>query len=344
MYVNQSAAQFPYGAYGAPQQQFAQAQPMWQPQPQYYDPNTAYGYAQGSGVIVNPCLIKGISTTSKEDDELLKNSGAKAFQITALDMAKARCNHKDNNGNIKIEMLDANTSYCRCTKCGKEWHLIKPSEEVVQQLVDMFLDLFQSIKTSWLTPPKEFAEQVYVIQSLIEKVPEMYKAALRDWTASENQINNQIQPGYAGSYYANGFQGIPQIQQGFYGAYQQPPVQQGGYQFMQPNQPMNNSYYQQTMAQPMPVGGNMMAASPFVQGGVVPNPMQAQPVPVQQAIPQFMQPPVQQGQQTMAQPQQQAPVMNIPQPGAPISASPASNIMTPPQAQPTQVTTAQVTL
>ena len=59
----------------------------------------------------------------------------------------------------------------------------------------------------------------------------MYKAALRDWTASENQINNQIQPGYAGSYYANGFQGIPQIQQGFYGAYQQPPVQQGGYQF-----------------------------------------------------------------------------------------------------------------
>ena len=273
MYVNQSAAQFPYGA---PQQQFAQAQPMWQPQPQYYDPNTAYGYAQGSGVIVNPCQIKGISTTSKEDDELLKNSGAKAFQITALDMAKARCNHKDNNGNIKIEMLDANTSYCRCTKCGKEWHLIKPSEEVVQQLVDMFLDLFQSIKTSWLTPPKEFAEQVYVIQSLIEKVPEMYKAALRDWTASENQINNQIQPGYAGSYYANGFQGIPQIQQGFYGAYQQPPVQQG--------------------------------------------------------------------QQTMAQPQQQAPVMNIPQPGAAISASPASNIMTPPQAQPTQVTTAQVTL
>ena len=69
----------------------------------------------------------------------------------------------------------------------------------------------------------------------------------------------QIQQGFYGAY-----------QQGFYGAYQQPPVQQGGYQFMQPNQPMNNSYYQQTMAQPMPVGGNMMAASPFVQGGVVP--------------------------------------------------------------------------
>lgn len=338
MYENNMNFSAPiYGGmpYGAPQQQVPYTQtPMWQPQPNYYDPRTSYGYPQGSGVIVNPCNVKGVSTTSKEDDELLRNSGAKSFQISALDMAKARCNHKDQNGNIKVEVLDAD-NLCRCTKCGKKFHLIKPSKEVVQQLVDMFLDLFQSVKVMWLTPPKEFAEQVYTIQCLIEQVPEMYEAAQRDWTATEKAINNQIQPAYIGSYYANGLNNIPTIQQGFYGApaYQQPIPGQQGYQFVQPGQPMNNGYYNQNMTQPMPVGGNMMR-SDFVQGGVVPMAPQQQNVPVNQAIPNFMQ-----MQQPMPGQPQQTPVMSsVPQPGQPQQQNNLS--MAPPQ-QPAQVSTAQ---
>lgn len=350
MYENNMNFSAPvYGGmpYGAPQQMmqppYGQAAPMWQPQPNYCDPRTVYGYPQGSGVVINPCNVRGVSTTSKEDDELLKNSGARNFQITALDMAKARCNHKDQNGNIKVEVLDAD-NLCRCTKCGKEFHLIKPSKEVVQQLVNMFLDLFQSVKVMWLTPPKEFAEQVYTIQCLIEQVPEMYEAAQRDWAATEKAINNQIQPAYAGGYYANGLNSIPTIQQGFYGAptYQQPmpgqpqmmPQGQPGYQFVQPGQPMNNGYYNQVMQQPMPVGGNMMR-SEFVQGGVVPMaPTPQQGVPVNQAIPNFMQ-----MQQPMPGQPQQTPVMSsVPQPGQPQQQNNLS--MAPPQ-QPTQVSTAQ---
>lgn len=338
--------QFYGGApYAIPQQQFY-GQPMMQQQA-YYDPSTGYGYPQGSGVVVNPCNLKGVSTTSKEDDELLKNSGVRNFSFTPLDVAKAKCNHKDQNGNIKVEILDPVDNYFRCTKCGKEFHLIKPSDEVVKDLVNMFLDLFQSIKSMWLTPPKEFAEQVYTIQCIIEQVPEMYKAAQRDWNAGQKAINNQVQPAYAGSFYANSINAIPNIQQGFYGnpyqqpMMQQPMMQQQGYQYVQPGQPMNNGYYNQAMAQPTPVGGNMVQRSEFVQGGVVPmSPApQQQNIPVNQVIPNFTQmqqpmpgQPQQQMNNVPVQQQQQSPVMtSIPRPGQQMN-----NIMAPPQ-QPGQV-------
>ena len=311
MYENYSA-QAPYGAPICGAQQ--PYQPMYgAPQPNYYDPNTMYGYAPGSGVQINPCNVRGISTTSKEDDELLKTSGTKNFQITALDIAKSKCNHKDQNGMIKVEILDAETNLVHCDKCGENFHLIKPSQEAVEELVGMFLDLFQSIKTAWLTPPKEFAESVYTIQCLIKQVPEMYKAAQRDWNAGQKAINNQYQPTYAGGYYNNALGNIPQIQQGFYG--QQPmygaPVQPN-YQFVQPQQPMMNNYYGQpmTMQQPMPVGGNMPMQSEFVQGGIVPPTPQQQSVPISNAVPFAQQP-------------APAPTMtSVPQPGQPINQVP----------------------
>ena len=305
MYENYSA-QAPYGAqvYG---------QPMYgTPQPNYYDPSTMYGYAPGSGVQINPCNVRGISTTSKEDDELLKTSGTKNFQITALDIAKSKCNHKDQNGMIKVEILDAETNLVHCDKCGENFHLIKPSQEAVEELVGMFLDLFQSIKTAWLTPPKEFAESVYTIQCLIKQVPEMYKAAQRDWNAGQKAINNQYQPTYAGGYYNNALGNIPQIQQGFYGQPMYGAPVQPNYQFVQPQQPMMNNYYGQpmTMQQPMPVGGNMPMQSEFVQGGIVPPTPQQQSVPITNAVP-------------FAQQATPAPTMtSVPQPGQPINQVP----------------------
>lgn len=327
MYTNYSAQpqQTPYGVYntpyGYPQQN------MWNQQPYYNPQQPVYGYPVGSGVIINPCNVKGISTTSKEDDEILKNAGTKEFQITGVDIARSKCNHKDQEGNLKIECIDDTTNKFRCTKCGETFKLIKPSQEAVEELVEMVLDLFQSIKTSWLSPPKEFAENVYTIQCLIKQLPEMYKAAMRDWDNSKKAISNQVQPAYAG-YYGSPFNSVPPvIQQGFYGnpyaapAPMQPPM--SGYQQMQPGQPIvNNNYY----SQPMPVGGNM--TSEFVQGGVVPVQPQ-QNVPISQAVP-FAKP-------------------NIPQPGQPINninntATVPNPLPNPNQQQNAAVTTTSVNL
>ena len=315
------SAQAPYGVpvYGNNYPQ----QPMYGYgiQPNGYDPRTAYGYAPGSGVTINPCNVRGISTTSREDEEILKNAGTKEFQITEVDIARSRCNHKDHDGNIKIECVDSAQNKFRCTKCGESFRLIKPSQEAVEELVEMFLDLFQSIKTSWLTPPKEFAENVYTIQCLIKQVPEMYKAAQRDWEAGKRAINNQIQPAYAGGYYANALNGIPQMVQGFYNAPYTPSQQpmNPNYQMMQP-QNMGNGYYnQQMMQQPMPVGGNMIT-SDFVQGGIVPQPS----VPVSQAVP-FAHNNNPQQPVTQAPQMNQVPTMNIPQPGQPVNNTPQIN-------------------
>jgi hypothetical protein len=343
MYNNYSAA--PYGAPSFPGN--------YPQQPMYgYQSNNYYGPGcnmnPGTGVTLNPCTIRGISTTSKEDEELLKNAGTREFQITAVDVARSKCNHKDHDGNIRIECVDDATNKYRCTKCGEAFHLVKPSQEAVEQLVEMFLDLFQSIKTSWLTPPKEFAEQVYTIQCLIKQVPDMYKAATRDWEANERAMSNQIQPAYSGSFYNSYFNNMPNI---YHGGYGQPPMMNQYNMNPQTYQPpmMNqgNYYNQPMMNQPMPVGGNIMN-SEFVQGGVVPPvPVQSN-IPVSSAVP-FLNNNVQQQNNNVTS-QTQQPITppptprlsSIPQPGNPLPnvQQPAVNI--PQQSQTT--TTSTVTI
>ena len=48
------------------------------------------------------------------------------------------------------------------------------------------------MKEKKVAPPKEFTENVYVIQDLIKKVPEMYKAAQRDWNAGQKKAQQLL--------------------------------------------------------------------------------------------------------------------------------------------------------
>lgn len=50
-----------------------------------------------------------------------------------------------------------------------------------------------------VTPPKEFAENVYIIQDLIKQVPELYKAAQKDWAAGQKKAQQLL---YGSGYYA----------------------------------------------------------------------------------------------------------------------------------------------
>ena len=243
------------------------------------------------GVAIGPNLQKGIATTTKEDEELLKRSGTSEFNITPLMVAEARCNHKNHDGTITVELVDGgNGNRVRCSKCGAEWDLNTPDLKAVEDLVEVLLGVFQTIKLTWLNPPAEYAQQVYTVQNILKQIPAMYKLSQREWNNAEKLIQNQINPGYVSG--AGFVQNYPQLQ--FLGGYnpqmmgQQPMYNQmmmGQPQMMVPQgQPMQPMYNQMMMGQPqmmapqqmqtpMMSGGTYLPQqSGFVQGGVVPTP------------------------------------------------------------------------
>ena len=52
------------------------------------------------------------------------------------------------------------------------------------------------MKEKKVAPPKEFTENVYVIQDLIKKVPELYKAAQREWNDKQKEMMRSPYPYY----------------------------------------------------------------------------------------------------------------------------------------------------
>ena len=58
------------------------------------------------------------------------------------------------------------------------------------------------MKEKKVAPPKEFTENVYVIQDLIKKVPELYKEAQKDWNAGQKKVQQYFHPGYYAYHHA----------------------------------------------------------------------------------------------------------------------------------------------
>lgn len=321
---------------GYPQMQPQMMGGMGYPQPQFGAATAPFIGGVTGGVQINPVNIRNASTLSKEDAELLKGLGIKQFQITPEAVAKSHCNHRHpENGMFTLEEIGApGSGRYRCSICKEEFNLVQPTPEAAAELVSMFNDFFQSIKTLWYSVPKEWAEQVYSALAIINQLPEMYKVAIKDWQQIEKQINGQVQPAYAGGAFSNYMNGYPQMQVqpqfmgGMMGGFQpqmQPQMMGGmmgfqpqmmGGQMMMPGQAMGG--FQQQM--PTAVGG-AMNMNPFYQNGATP--VQQQQMQQPQMNNTFGAPQMQQ-QQATPQQQVQAPAapMSIPMPGAPQQVTP----------------------
>lgn len=259
--------------------------------------NGFYPYNQqvGTGIMggqqypvnVGAAPPRAVSTLSPEDEQIIKNSVNKPLQVTELELAIAHCNHADPDKVSMVGISEDGYPVFYCSKCQSEFTVREYSKEGVKDLVRMIIDFIHTIKIGWINPPKEYAEQLYSIQALLEKLPQIFDKVQLDLDRMEKTLNNQFT---AANGYNNGgnYYNMRSVPNWPLGGVQQPMMMQPQYNnYGYPQyQQVTPNYYQQNMAQqPMPMAGNPMVnqPSPFVQGGQVPNqqpiiqPQQQQP-------------------------------------------------------------------
>lgn len=227
---------------------------------------------------------RATSTLSAKDEQIINNSRNKPFQVTELEVAISHCNHPDPEKVYMVGISEDGYPIMHCDKCGSEFTAREYSRKGVEELIRMVIDFIHTIKLGWINPPKEYAEQIYSTQALLEKMPQIFDKVQIDLDRIERTINNQItSSGYNNGYYFN----IRSTPNWTLGGIHQPIMQPQygyGYPQQQPQYQQVTPYQQNMMPQqPMPMAGNpMVGQSPFVQGGQVPNMVQ-QP---QQVVPQ----------------------------------------------------------
>ena len=267
---------------------------------------------------------------TKEDEQLLKNkSNALQFVISDLEMAKSICTHKDNG---RVTIVPAGDDKVTCTKCGETFTLTQGDQQAVEAACELMVNILQTLKTYWLSVPTEVARNLYPIIPLIQRIPNVYNIAMRDFNKlfnvnnltevngmqGFNMFNNIVGGGYGYNPMMGGYmqqqymQAQPQMvqQQPMYQGMQAPMM--GGYPMQQPQMMAPNAVMMPQQMQQAPVYQDPnLGVNPF--GYNVPSPAPQ----MQQAQPQMVQQPT---QQTAVQ-QQPAPTAN----GVPAPAPDAVN-------------------
>ena len=209
---------------------------------------------------------------------LAKGNVGKEIKITAMDYAKAVCNHHYQNQSMLEELRDG-SGKVRCRICGVEFTPVKdPEFAAVELATEKVLDIWESIKYYNSDIPME-AEQAYAGLAYIRKTPEVFKAALDSVEKYYPSNTDQYQYGNNNPFAT--YAAILGGPQAFYPQYQQNYMNMGmGYG----QQPQPGFMPQPNAA--MPFAGNqaaqmMQAAAPGSNG------FGYTTVPTQQA-PQYM--------------------------------------------------------
>lgn len=233
----------------------------------YFNPTFGgYGYpmyngtgAQFTGVAPQNVPQMKNHLTQEEIQKLMQKENSFSLVVTETEKLRATCNHRlyapDANGKTDAITEDPVTGVCRCAICGYEFSPIDYSTnaDTLKTAVNDVLDILQTIKLIYVDMPDDVAREYYVIIPLIERIPQLFERAVKNYSKYDNQnpygFNNRnmniVQLFNMMSGYLSG-QPMPQQ-----------PMQQ----------PMGNPYQQ-------PMMPGMMGSNGFVQQpGYMPNTM-----------------------------------------------------------------------
>ena len=212
-----------------------------------------------------------------EEMESLKGK-ADQFSITptSYEITRARCNHRSQNGEKDALIWDPNTGRVRCSICGYEFMPTDPdlSQDAIIEAKDKIVDLLQTIKLLFVDFNPDSAREFYQILPYIEKIPQLYDFAAKNF--AKHDLNNTF---FNQNYNMGTLAQFSQLQQMLGGGVVTTP----GYQY-QP-QPM---YQQPVYQQPAYAAGYPQQAygyTPQPYQGFAPAPTQA-PVAPTVAAPQ----------------------------------------------------------
>ena len=148
--------------------------------PQYIPQGTGFQYTGGQPQAqkINNVL------TAEEIQRLVQKENQLSLQLTEKEVLRAKCNHRRADGLDDAIVEDPITGISRCTICGYEFRPVEDwtSPEIIEDSVHNILDILHTIKIIYTTIPAEVAAEYFQIIPLIEKIPELFKWAVKDYT------------------------------------------------------------------------------------------------------------------------------------------------------------------
>ena len=252
-----------------------------QVQPGVYQP---YGMGGAAYAPIQQAKMTQV-LTDEEIKELRRTGSGFTLNIPGVEFTRAKCTHKDHGQFATVDNGDGTHT---CTICGERFRIVEYGPEEAQEVVDRFLDLFQSTKLFYVNMPESYIENITQMIPIIKQVPELYRIAYNDFNKYENGGTGLTQRG--GMYGANLLNAViqpnmvyPQQQMMYPQQPQYYPQQQ--MQYAQPQQgyydPQQMMYPQQAGQYPTPQGVS--------NGFGYAAPQQVQPQQVQQQQPQQQQ-------------------------------------------------------
>lgn len=129
--------------------------------------------------------------TSEEIQKLIQKKNVFSLAITETEKLRAICTHRFDNGNDALsDVFDSSgvaTGMVKCQICG---HVFRPADvstdiDTIRAIIAEAIDVLQTIKLVYLDIPVEVAREYFVVIALLEKVPELFEHACKDWVRHE---------------------------------------------------------------------------------------------------------------------------------------------------------------
>lgn len=152
-----------------------------------YDYTTPQGSGfQYRGIDPNRTQTKiGNILSEEEMGKLIQKGNQFSLAITEMERLKAICTHRFANGTEAL--VDIGGGAQRCQICGHEFLPVPvmTNKEDIKNQIEGTKDILQTIKLLYLDMPAEAAREYFVLIALLDKVPDLFECACKDFVRHE---------------------------------------------------------------------------------------------------------------------------------------------------------------
>ncbi|MCM1142276.1 MAG: hypothetical protein NC453_27210 [Muribaculum sp.] len=148
--------------------------------------NNVYG-----GYVYNPTgqmQTKQSSTlTQDEYTRLMKKDNGFSLALTETDVLRGVCNHRTMDG-MQDTLAQEPDGSVRCQVCGYSFRPMDAAttQEDVKEACALVIDILQTIKLLYIDMPVNTQREFFQIIPLIEKVPQLFELAVKNFSKHEN--------------------------------------------------------------------------------------------------------------------------------------------------------------
>lgn len=125
--------------------------------------------------------------TQEEYARLSKQDSVFSLALSETDVIRSFCNHRNLEGTADT-LLQEPDGTVRCWLCNYKFSPVDPSmtKDDVQDAVNLITDILQTIKMLFIDMPISAQREYFQIIPLIEKVPQLFELAARNFSKHEN--------------------------------------------------------------------------------------------------------------------------------------------------------------